>query len=129
MADHGLQPPKAVVEATAAYLEAEDAVAAWMADEWKRDPKPWEASADLFASWSRWATAAGESGRHPAEAHPRPSERPRLHHQAHEDGGGDFWACDQRRWDVIRSGTNIRLRQASAAARRGPTSSEAACWP
>lgn len=56
----GLQPPKAVVEATAAYLEAEDAVAAWMADECERDPNAWEASADLFASWSRWATVAGE---------------------------------------------------------------------
>lgn len=56
----GLKPPKAVVEATAAYLEAEDAVAAWIADECERDPNVWEASADLFASWSRWATTAGE---------------------------------------------------------------------
>src|SRR5271168_1739902 len=34
----GLRPPPTVVDATAAYLEAEDATAAWIEDRCERDP-------------------------------------------------------------------------------------------
>lgn len=56
----GLQPPKAVQEATAAYLEAEDGLAAWIDDKCERAPSAWEQSTDLFASWTGWAERAGE---------------------------------------------------------------------
>lgn len=56
----GLQPPKAVQDATAAYLEAEDGIAAWIDDKCERDLNAWEQSADLFASWTGWAERAGE---------------------------------------------------------------------
>ena len=57
---HGLAPPQAVTSATQAYLEAEDAVAAWLDECCVRDPKAWERTAALFASWSTWAEKAGE---------------------------------------------------------------------
>ena len=53
-------PPQTVTEATAAYLEFEDAVAAWMEECGDRNPAAWEKSSDLFASWTGWATKAGE---------------------------------------------------------------------
>jgi putative DNA primase/helicase len=56
----GLRPPQAVLEATEAYLSAEDAIAAWIDDRCERDVEAWESSAALFASWTAWATAAGE---------------------------------------------------------------------
>ncbi len=57
----GLRPPKAVTDATAAYLEAEDAISAWIDQKCERDPNAWTSSAALFASWSAWATATGET--------------------------------------------------------------------
>jgi putative DNA primase/helicase len=57
----GLEPPKAVRDATAAYLEAEDAFSAWFEEKCEREMRGWETSADLFASWKMWAEAAGES--------------------------------------------------------------------
>ena len=56
----GLRPPQVVTDATAAYLEAEDAFAAWIDDCYVRDPQVWTASAALFTSWSEWAEKAGE---------------------------------------------------------------------
>jgi putative DNA primase/helicase len=56
----GLAPPKAVTSATEAYLEAEDALAAWIDECCQRDPKAWEKTATLFASWSTWAEKTGE---------------------------------------------------------------------
>jgi putative DNA primase/helicase len=56
----GLAPPRAVVDATAAYLEAEDSVAAWIDDRCERQPSAWERSSALFASWKQWAEASGE---------------------------------------------------------------------
>lgn len=56
----GLRPPKVVVEATDAYLTAEDAMAAWLDEKCDRDPNGWTSSTLLFGSWARWATAAGE---------------------------------------------------------------------
>ena len=55
----GLQPP-AVLEATEAYLSAEDAMAAWLDEKCERSPNAWTSSTLLFGSWSAWATAAGE---------------------------------------------------------------------
>jgi putative DNA primase/helicase len=57
----GLQPPQAVRDATEAYLAAEDAIAAWMAECCDRNPNAWEASRNLFGSWSAWANTAGEA--------------------------------------------------------------------
>jgi putative DNA primase/helicase len=58
--ERGLAPPQVVTEATAAYLEAEDAIAAWMEDKGERDPNAWEKASDLFASWTGWANSSGE---------------------------------------------------------------------
>lgn len=57
----GLRPPKAVLDATDAYLEAEDAIAAWIDDQCAREPGAWESSSDLYASWKIWAERAGEN--------------------------------------------------------------------
>ncbi len=56
----GLAPPQIVTDATRDYLEAEDAIAAWIEECGDRDPAAWEKSSRLFASWSAWATKAGE---------------------------------------------------------------------
>ena len=57
----GLRPPKAVVEATATYLSAEDSLAAWIDERCERKAGAWASSSALFACWSAWATAAGEN--------------------------------------------------------------------
>jgi phage/plasmid-associated DNA primase len=54
-----LNPPLAVLDATAEYLEAEDSTAAWI-DGCELDPNSWETSAALFASWKSWAELNGE---------------------------------------------------------------------
>ncbi|MGE3230269.1 MAG: phage/plasmid primase, P4 family [Hyphomicrobium sp.] len=56
----GLSPPPAVTAATAAYLEAEDAIAIWIDECCERDPNAWTTSTALFASWRSWADKAGE---------------------------------------------------------------------
>jgi putative DNA primase/helicase len=56
----GFSPPETVQTATAAYLEAEDATAAWIEECCEADPNGWEASAELFTSWKNWAEKAGE---------------------------------------------------------------------
>jgi putative DNA primase/helicase len=58
--ERGLAPPQIVTDATVAYLQSEDAIAAWIEDCGERDPQRWEKSSDLFVSWSGWATKAGE---------------------------------------------------------------------
>jgi putative DNA primase/helicase len=57
----GLNPPAAVRDATAAYLEAEDAIATWIDDCCTRDPNAWTSSTALFGSWAAWARQAGEA--------------------------------------------------------------------
>jgi putative DNA primase/helicase len=57
---HGLRPPRVVTDATAAYLEAEDAIAAWLEDCCERSADKFTTSSCLFKSWSDWATANGE---------------------------------------------------------------------
>jgi putative DNA primase/helicase len=58
--ERGLAPPRVVADATAAYLESEDAVSAWIEDCATRDANAFTKSAQLFASWSEWATKSGE---------------------------------------------------------------------
>ena len=55
----GLRPSKVVRSATDAYLQAEDAMAAWI-EEASLDPNGWESTTNLFASWTAWSTKAGE---------------------------------------------------------------------
>ena len=56
----GLAPPAAVINATAAYLEAEDAISAWIEECCVCEPGTWGAANQLFASWKLWADQAGE---------------------------------------------------------------------
>jgi putative DNA primase/helicase len=58
----GLKPPPAVIDATNEYLEAEDSIAAWLAErcEINNPQRPWESSDKLYASWKSWAEASGE---------------------------------------------------------------------
>jgi putative DNA primase/helicase len=55
-----LSPPEVVAEATAAYLEAEDMLGAWMEECCDRNANAWHSTAELFLSWSNWAQKAGE---------------------------------------------------------------------
>jgi putative DNA primase/helicase len=55
-----LTPPEAVLTATAAYLEAEDLVSAWIEQACIRDPAAWASSTDLFRAWCAWAATNGE---------------------------------------------------------------------
>ena len=56
----GLAPPAAVQAATEEYLEAEDALAAWIEESGERDANTWESSTALFRSWKNYADRAGE---------------------------------------------------------------------
>ncbi|MBA3516865.1 MAG: hypothetical protein H0T75_04310 [Rhizobiales bacterium] len=58
--ERGLDPPASVSAATEAYLEAEDALSAWIEENCERLPSSWEKTADLFASWRAWAERSGE---------------------------------------------------------------------
>jgi putative DNA primase/helicase len=55
----GLCPPRVVADATAAYLQAEDAIAAWLEDCCEHTDA-FTTSSCLFRSWSDWATNKGE---------------------------------------------------------------------
>ena len=56
----GLNPPKAVTEATEAYLLAEDSITAWIEECCQRDVNAFAAKAELFRSWKAWAEESGE---------------------------------------------------------------------
>jgi putative DNA primase/helicase len=56
----GLAPPSIVRDATEAYLEGEDALAAWIEDECHSDPEAFELVKVLYRSWKNWAERAGE---------------------------------------------------------------------
>jgi len=58
--ERGLAAPQIVTDATAKYLQAEDAIAAWIDDCATRDPNAFAKNSELFASWSGWATKCGE---------------------------------------------------------------------
>lgn len=55
----GLAPPEAVTAATAAYLDAQDSLAAWFDECCESDANAWEGSTVLFANWKTWAEANG----------------------------------------------------------------------
>jgi len=57
----GLAAPAAVTAATTAYLETEDAIAAWMNEQCEQESGATERSSVLFASWKEWAEKAGET--------------------------------------------------------------------
>lgn len=56
----GLSPPKAVRDATAEYLDAEDALGLWIAECCTTDSSLHGSATELFNSWRDWAEAAGE---------------------------------------------------------------------
>ena len=58
--EKGLAAPKAVQDATAKYLEAEDGINTWIDECCERDRNAFTASSLLFASWTAWATRSGE---------------------------------------------------------------------
>jgi len=53
--------PDTVIASTAAYLEAEDAIGAWMNERCEQERAATERSSALFASWKDWAEKAGET--------------------------------------------------------------------
>ena len=57
----GLAPPAAVLDATAKYLAAEDAIAQWTDECCCLDKTHTERSTNLFASWKAWTERTGEA--------------------------------------------------------------------
>ena len=59
----GLQPPQTVIDATAEYLDAEDAVTLWIEQRCKTGSTFYTPTAQLWADWQDWAKASGEESR------------------------------------------------------------------
>ena len=60
---NGLIRPPSVLDATAEYFDAQDAVGHWLEEGCiceRGNPHRWETASDLFASWRKFAEAAGE---------------------------------------------------------------------
>jgi putative DNA primase/helicase len=57
--EQGLAPPKAVTDATAAYLEAQDAMAAWLDECCTCEPNASDTPSRLFSSWKAYAERTG----------------------------------------------------------------------
>ncbi|MBK8176586.1 MAG: toprim domain-containing protein [Rhodospirillales bacterium] len=55
----GLNPPVAVVDATAEYFDDEDSFGQWLGECCIRDARAHETTRDLYAAWSAWADRAG----------------------------------------------------------------------
>jgi putative DNA primase/helicase len=56
----GLKPPQVVADATDSYLEAEDALQAWLDECCVLGPDKQEAVGILFAFWKEWTEVSGE---------------------------------------------------------------------
>lgn len=56
----GLNPPKAVVEATKKYLADEDSIATWIEERCEVKENYEDTFANLFKSWKEWAELMGE---------------------------------------------------------------------
>jgi putative DNA primase/helicase len=56
----GLAPPKIVTEATDAYMQAEDALFAWIDEYCILDANAWEKTTTLYTGWKAWAEKSGE---------------------------------------------------------------------
>jgi putative DNA primase/helicase len=61
----GLSPPRAVIDATEAYLASEDAIGNWLDDRCEQDPDFSVTRTRLFDDWKAWAEGGGE---HPGAA-------------------------------------------------------------
>jgi putative DNA primase/helicase len=51
----GLNPPKAVIDATESYLESQDLLGEWLSECCEIKGNGWEATTSLFDSWKLWA--------------------------------------------------------------------------
>ncbi len=58
--EHGLNPPKAVLAATEAYLDAQDSFGAWVEECCELGTKLCELRSQLWASWRGWAERSNE---------------------------------------------------------------------
>lgn len=58
--DRGLAPPPVVIEATATYLEDQDAITNWVEEQCERDVNAFTSLSDLFVAWQSWADVHGE---------------------------------------------------------------------
>jgi putative DNA primase/helicase len=56
----GLNPPAIVRDATADYLESEDAIGRWVEEHCVTHPNCWTAAGALFADWQGWCEQTGE---------------------------------------------------------------------
>jgi len=56
----GLNPPACVLSATEEYLESEDALGRWIAEECFQNPRVKEGSDVLYQSWKAWCEKNGE---------------------------------------------------------------------
>lgn len=59
--EQGLNPPATVRDATEEYLTAEDAIGNWIDECCDIAPGCHQLKSELYASWKRWAEAAGET--------------------------------------------------------------------
>jgi putative DNA primase/helicase len=57
----GLRPPAIVRDATAEYLDAQDAIQQWIDECCKVTQQGFATHAELFRSWTDWANKAGET--------------------------------------------------------------------
>ena len=60
---NGLVRPESVIRATESYFADQDLMAQWLAEACDAEPGntyKWEATANLFASWTEFAIRAGE---------------------------------------------------------------------
>jgi putative DNA primase/helicase len=57
---NGLRPPKAVTDATDAYLQDEDAICQWYEERCIADNQAELATSKLFENWKQWAEVRGE---------------------------------------------------------------------
>jgi putative DNA primase/helicase len=55
----GLNPPPAVIDATAEYFDDEDSFGQWLTECCDRDARAYETTRELYAAWSTWAERAG----------------------------------------------------------------------
>jgi len=56
----GLDPPPVVKDATAEYLDSEDAVGNFIEEECRADPQAFTAVSSLYSAWRKWADDRGE---------------------------------------------------------------------
>ncbi|NMQ29154.1 hypothetical protein E4Q23_16135 [Candidatus Accumulibacter phosphatis] len=57
---HGLKPPKVVVDATDEYFDEEDAIGEFIEEECQRSREARVSVADIFRRWQEWANRRGE---------------------------------------------------------------------